>query len=720
MTTVVPIDEIDKLFPKSKDGILRQAKDRFERCEKWESSTRKAFLNDVKFANADSDNGYQWPDKLKQNRDVDQRPNLTINKTRQHNLQIKNEAKQNKPSIKFRPTGGGATYDSAEILESIVRHIEYISKATNAYGTAVSFQVDGGIGYLRVVTDYLDQETFDQDIFIRGVRDPLTVYLDPDAQEPDKSDGRFGFVFDDMPKDEFKHAYPKYAAAAGQAALGKGDGWCDADHVRVCEYFRLIEKSDKLVALPGPDGNKKLYKKSELDNEVHKAIVDDPTYEARDITYNVVEWNLIVGNQVVETKTWPGKYIPIVPVIGEETVINGILDRKGHTRNLKDAQRMLNYWSSAAVEQVALQGKSPYIAPAKAIEGYETYWMSANTVNHSVLPYNAMDDDGNKIDAPTRARPPEMAQAYVEGLAMSREQMMEVSGQYQSSMGKESNERSGKAINARQSQGDNATYHFVDNFATALRHVGVIILDLIPKVYDTQRVIQIMAEDGKESEITIDPNAQQAFLAKQQGDVQQILFNPNVGKYAVQADVGPNYATKRQEGFNAFSQIITQAPDTLHLIGDLMFKNADFPGADKIAERLQRLVPPEAMGEGPPAIQVKLQGQLAASQKLLQTTLDEMAEMRLKLKGKDEMREIDVYDAITKRIAVLIKEEMTPRQVATMTHDLVTAEHQSTLTATSAATSEDIGATIDGNKASPDVTADPAQGQQQPPAPWQP
>ena len=299
---VVPIEEMDKLFPKSDEGILYQAKKRFERCEQWEASTRKCWLNDVKFANADSDNGYQWPDKLRQNRDVDQRPNLTINKTRQHNLQIINEAKQNKPGIKFRPTGGGSSYQSAEILNGIVKHIEGISKASNAYDRAVKFQVDGGIGYLRVVTDYLDNTSFNQEIFIRGVRDPLTVYLDPDAQEPDKSDGRFGFVFDDMPLDEFRHNYPKYAHLASQAPLGKGDSWIDADHVRVCEYFRLVEKKDKLVAMPGEDGQLKTWKKSELHKDIHQQIVDDPMYESRDIVYNECEWVLIVGNEIVEKK----------------------------------------------------------------------------------------------------------------------------------------------------------------------------------------------------------------------------------------------------------------------------------------------------------------------------------------------------------------------------------------------------------------------------------
>lgn len=686
-------NDSDNPQPKMLDDIVDQAKKRFTRCETWESNARKLMLEDIKFANADTDNGWQWPNKIKINRDIDERPVLTINKTRQHNLQIINDAKQNKPSVKIRPVGGGATYEASQVFEGIIRHIEYISNAQSAYDTATKFQVEGGLGFLRVVTDYANDESFDQEIFIRRIRDPFTVYLDPDAQEADKSDARFGFVFDDMPKDDFKLAYPDYLDLVGDAALGNGDGWIDQDHIRVCEYYRTIEKKDKLLAITDPTtGQVHVIKHSDIPQELRSQAIDDPATKVRNLTLNEIEWYLIAGNEIIDKKKWPGKYIPIIAVIGEEVIVNGEMDRKGHTRALKDPQRIYNYWSSSSVEFVALQGKSPYIAPARAIEGLETYWRTANTSNTSILPYNDIDDEGMPIQMPQRAQPPQIANAYVEGMKIAREEMMEVSGQYQSQFGAPGNEKSGKAINERQRQGDNATYHFIDNLAVSIRYLGKILLDLIPKIYDTKRVLRILAEDGEESQVQLDPKAQAAHQqqAKMHGNAAMAIFNPNVGKYDVMSDVGPAYATKRQEAFNAMTQIVTQAPQLVNVIGDLLFKNADFPGADKIAERLERMVPPQAKGEGPNPEVTQLQQQLQHMTGLLNSMTNQLAEHKLKLTGKDQLRDVEIYDAYTKRLSALEKVVTSPKEYARMLHELALQEHSSNLNAASASVDQQL------------------------------
>jgi hypothetical protein len=344
------------------------------------------------------------------------------------------------------------------------------------------------------------------------------------------------------------------------------------------------------------------------------------------------------------------------------------------------------------VEFVALQGKSPYIAPARAIEGLETYWRDANRTNNSILPYNDIDDEGNPIEKPERSMPPQIANAYVEGMKIAREEMMEVSGQYQSQFGAPGNEKSGKAINERQRQGDNATYHFIDNLAVAIRYLGKILLDLIPKVYDTKRVLRILAEDGDESEVQLDPQAAKSHIQGQKmaGQAAMAIFNPNVGKYDVMSDVGPAYATKRQEAFNAMTQIVTQAPDMVHLIGDLLFKNADFPGADKIAERLKRMVPPQALGEGIPPAQQKMQTELTHLQGMVKTLTDQLAHEKIKATGKDQLRDVEIYDAITKRLSVLEKHMVTPRLQAEMLKDFALQEHQSNLTAATQSVDEGI------------------------------
>src|SRR3954470_11530707 len=360
------------------EAILKEAKARFERCQTWESSWRDRALFDTKFANGDAQNLWQWDTNVRSDRGS--RPSLTYNQVRQHNLQVINDARQNKAQIKVTPTGGRATYEAAQIFSGIIRRIEYQSKAIDAYSTATFHQVETGIGYVRVVTDYADEESFDQDIFIRRIANPRTVYLDPDAREFDKSDMHFAFVFDDVPRDTYDAEHGTGDMPA-PAALDHSDGWNDKDHVRIAEYWRRNENNDVLHEMR--DGT--VLRESEM-AEGELAAVKAAIVRSRDIAAPEIEWFKIIGDRVDERKIWPGKYIPIVPWIGEEIVIENRMDRKGHTRAMIDAQRIDNYWSSAAVEYVALQGKSPYVAPARAIEGYQEYWATANTKNHSFLP----------------------------------------------------------------------------------------------------------------------------------------------------------------------------------------------------------------------------------------------------------------------------------------------------------------------------------------------
>ena len=650
--------------------IIKEAQKRYDRCVEWESAARRNADFDIKFAEGDSLNNWQWDTGTVTARG--DRPCLTDNQVRQFNLQIVNDARQNKAAIKITPTGDQATYEAAQVFTGIVRRIEYQSKAIDAYTTGIFHQVQSGIGYARVVTEYVDSEAFDrkQEIYVKRVGNPKAVYMDPDAKEYDKSDMRFAFVFQDVPRDLYEEEHGEGADMAPATLGDLGNPWSTRDHVRVAEYFRKIEEKDTLYLMN--DGV--VLKKSELPRGAYQSIKGSIVSQ-REIERPKIEWFLICGNRIKERKVWPGKYIPIVPFIGEETVIDGVMDRKGHTRSMISSQRMYNYWTSAAVEQVALQTKAPYIAPDRAIEGYETMWASANTKNWSVLTYKDIDDAGQPIAPPERTMPPTMADAYLKGIMMARENMMRVTGQYQASLGSPSNERSGIAIQERQRQGDNATYHFIDNQGKAIRQVGRIIVDLIPKIYDVEQVTKIMAEDGSDSEVRIDPAAPKAFqqvlpgpgggmqpVSPDQAKVAEedpdspnptIIFNPSVGMYDVEADVGPAFGTRRQEAFNAMSQIIQQNPQLVNIAGDLLFKSADFPLADELAERLKRGVPPQFMGGPPPAIQAAQQ-QLQQTQQqasaLLAQADQEIKALKAQLKDKDKENETKEYEAETNRL----------------------------------------------------------------------
>lgn len=658
--------------------IVREAQKRFKACQEWEAQARDRWNADQKFAEGDSDNQFQWDEAQVRSRTGDPngaRPCLTINKVRQHNLQILNDARQNKAGIEIRPVGDGATYDSAKVFEGIVRHIEYRSNATEAYEAASRHQIYGGWGYWRVLTEYIDPASFDQDIKIQRVADPLSIYLDPDIKDFDGSDARFGFVFRDVPKDVFDVEHPQWKDLAGSKALcEEGKSWDTPDHVRICEYYRRREIADTLYALD--DGSSIL--RSEIPPDLREAFDAEKEIRVRAeraTTRFEVQWFKIASSRIVERNVWPGQFIPLVRVIGEETVIDGVLDRKGHTRAMKDAQRMYNFWTSAAAEFGALQGKSPFTAPARAIEGFEQYWNNANRENYSVLPWNDIAEDGSKIEKPERASPPVQSTAYLQGMQTAANELMLVSGQYQAEMGAPSNERSGVAIQQRQRQGDNATYHYIDHLAQAIRFTGRILIDLIPKVYDTERVVKIMAESGDQSDVQVSPEADKPVqktvngrpvsdeeLKRAQADPDMrdkvaTIFNPNVGRYAVEADVGPAFATRRQEAFNAMSQILQQNQELAKIAGDILFKNADFPGADELVERIKRTIPPAILGQATPPAEEQLQQQVQQLHEALGQAMQRIQDQHAKLQEKDARHDdahaVESYRAETDRMKVI-------------------------------------------------------------------
>ena len=402
--------------PARASAVFDEAYERFKRCVKWEQLARQRFLDDYKFAQADCYNGYQWPNDLRRTREIDERPSLTLNGIRQHNLQIINDAKQNKPSIKAMPTGGGSTYESALCVSAIFKHIEYISNATTAYDLATAFQVQAGWGYIRVETDYCNEDNFDQEIYIRRVTDPLSVYMDPDTKEADKSDARFAFAFEDIDREEFDKSakWSRWSKLASQTALGDIEGWQTQTSVRVADYWRVVEEKDELFALPKGFGGGQFpggfVKRSTLKQggnkfwrEIRKALDANPDVRSRELITNKVEYKLIIGSTVIESESreWPGKYIPLVPVMGEETIIEGNMDRVSHTRAMLDAQRMYNFAASSAVEFMGLQTKTPWLVATESIEELETYWNNANRINTSALPFKAFREDGSAYSTPT-------------------------------------------------------------------------------------------------------------------------------------------------------------------------------------------------------------------------------------------------------------------------------------------------------------------------------
>lgn len=644
------------------DNVLEEARERFTACAEWESSFRKKFVEDCKFAAADTYNGWQWPDEIRKTRDLSDRPCLTMNIVRQHNLQIENESRRNKASARVLGLGNGATQESANVVKAIIRHIEYTSKAQrNAYTPARHYQVAGGVGWWRITTDYESNDSFDQEIYIQGIPDPLSVYMDPDCQRLDCSDARYAFVFSLLPRDLVLSLVPNYPwdTAAPKTPIGIAPGESfnlEKDHWMVAEYFRQVPRQDKLLSFV-QRGERMSVRASTMSAEMREELMRDPLTMSRNIVDKVIEWKLIVGDQIVDETIWPGKYIPLIRVLGEQHIVGGLLDRCGHTRAMQDAQRMFNYNASGSVEFGALQSKTPWVAPAAAIEGLEGVWNTANTENHSVLPWKHVDDDfpDKDIPAPQRIEPPTSSPLYNDGMKSAFEWMMMTSGQYANQQGQMGNERTGTAIQERLQQGETSTYHFQDNYEDALVYTYQQIIDLIPKIYDTRRVKHIMADDGTEMEVDIDPRAAQAYTQEMnyQNEVISRVFNPAMGKYDVAAEIGPNMTSKRKEAVESLTLMLTEAPALTGIIGDILLRNMDFDDAQEAAMRLKRMVPPQALGQGPTQNEQQLMQVTQQLQSALQESLQRQGKNELKLVGKDQMRSIDVYEAETDRIKAL-------------------------------------------------------------------
>ena len=631
----------------TEDDLIKEVKERFKAAQEWEEHTRRLNIDDLRFGTADSDNGYQWPQGIAKQRKLGDQPMLTINKTRVHCLHIINDAKQNKVAIKISPTGDGATYDAAQILQGVVRHIEYQSNAQDVYDNAVWWNVYTGIGYWRVTTDYIDDATFDQEIYLKPVNDPLSVYLDPDITEADGSDAKWGLLYEDVPRWQFEKDYPQHADVTSDPLLELTAGLKSDTHIRVVMYYRRNPKPDTLISKA--DGTTVLKSQLKGADAILEGLLAEPGVKTRKVKRHAVEWFKIAGGRVCAKGDWPSQYIPIVRVIGEETYIDGTYDRRGHVRALKDPQRMYNYWASANVEMVALQPKSPFIGAMASFDGLETYWNQANTSALAWLPYNGYDDEDRPLPPPQRQVPPQMAEAHMAGLKIAAEDMQLVTGQHEEAMGQQSNAESGIAITARQRRGDQATYHFVDSLASAIRYTGRILIDMIPNVYDTARVIEIMEEDGSQKSVQIDPDHPEAMSQDQEGEDVAIIFNPSIGRYAVTADVGPSFGTKRQEAFNAIMQLIGADKGILPIAGDLLMKAADFPMADELAERLKNMVPPQALG-GPSAETQAMQAQLAQQQQVIQKLMGELVAKQSEAQSKHELEE---YRAETDRMQAI-------------------------------------------------------------------
>lgn len=607
------------------EKLLSRIQSRLKRGLAAEANLRDEARDDDEFYN-----GKQYPDAVRNQRQTDGRPCLTVNKLPQFVKKVTNEMRRNRPQIRALPVDDKADVKTAKIITGLLRHIQVNSRADLAYDSASEQTVIGGYGYWRVTTDYVEGEVDLQEIYIKRIASRFSVVLDYMRQEADASDAAWGFVFEDMAKEDFEQAYPDADVVSfdGSDADNPAPGWLTDNSVRVAEYFEAVTEPKTLLLLQ--DGRKVW----EADHDKSDAT---SVISSRKVPKRCIYWYKTNGAEILEETIFPGELIPIVLMTGDEILVNGQINYKGVVRNAKDPQRMVNYWWTSYTELVAMAPKAPYIGYVGQFAN-PAQWAASNTQPVPFLEANAMIDGATNavLPLPQRQQFAGVPTGIEQGLRLANEDMKETTGIYDASLGAQSNETSGIAINARKAEGDTANFHFLDNRNRAIRHCGRIILGLIPHIYDTQRILRILGEDGAVEKMQPINGAEDPEANQDSANDLAPIFDLTVGRYDLVVDSGPSFTTKRQEAAQGMTEFIRVFPQAAPLIGDLYAKGQDWPLANEIGERLKTMLPPGILkADGEPDLPPEIKAKMAQDQQQLQAADAAVHELAEKVKSKD-------------------------------------------------------------------------------------
>lgn len=540
--------------------------------EVWTENYRKSrddlrFLTDDDFA--------QWDEKEYQNRVISGRPALTIDQLSQFIHQVSNDIRMNTPAINVIPYSSDADEETAEIFKGYIRNIEYYSRADDAYDTASLNAIRCGIGWLRFDHEYETDDGFDQTFRIKKVANPLSCYIDPGSIETDGSDAMFGFALETLAKKQFQKEYPRYAPVSFDAQIVNEDlAKVNGEDVMTIAEFLKIKETPETIAI---------YEDGQI-------LPYDPRgpqpFRVRQVMKRTVIRQKLSGEDVLEETTFPGIYLPLIPVYGEELWSEGKRYLFSLIRKSKDAQRMFNYWKSLETELLMKQPQAPVMAAEGQIEDYATDW--ANPSKAMALRYKSRDSEGNPLPPPQRLEPPTIPTGVVNASRQTIDDIKSTMGIYNASLGARSNETSGIAIQRRQQEGDVATYHFGDNLNKSITQLGRALVYAIPDVVDTARTIRIVKPD--ETQAIVGVNGQMAEGQERPYDLQR-------GKYEVRVTTGASFTTRRQEAAALLQDIVSKQPQFMEVAGDILFENMDVAGSQQLAERMKRIIPPNILGE---------------------------------------------------------------------------------------------------------------------------
>lgn len=636
-------DNEKKTGKKDNGKFLADVKERFQKAVEFDSDDRQEAEDDLSFLNGDD----QWDSLVRNVREESMRPCLTINKLPGFLDSIVGEQRQNRPSIKIVGVDSDSDPEVATIYTGLVRNIEAQSDAELAYDTAFESAAACGRGAYRIVTRYEGPDTFDQDIFIERIPNPFVFYYDPSAIKLDLSDAKYQFLTEMMSLEEYERRFPKHEPIPWDHLDSTDQNWFLKDQIRVAEYWEKTYKKTKVYLL--------------RDGTVTQQKPEDESLIEAERTHDVpkIMAYYLSGNEVIEGPSeWPSQYYSVIPVWGKELWVGGKRKLRGAIRFAKDGQRMYNYFRSVSVETTAMSPKDPWILSAEQIGGFSEQWQDAHQKTYAYLLYSHHDGQ----PPPYRAGPPQLSTAIAGEVQIADQDMRDTTGIHEASMGIPSNEKSGRAIRERRMSGDRSSFPYMDNLTRALRQGGRVILDLIPKIYDHDRIVRILGEDGKENfvPVNVQPGDPNQIMSQVKGKnfpgnetpINRILNDLTVGKYDVVVTVGPSYDTQRQENADSMIEFAQALPQQAPMFADLIARSQDWPEAQKIANRLKKMIDPAILGKDeieeeeatPPQQEDPMQDPKVALK---------MVELQL----KREQAEVDTIKTLTEAILNIAKAE---------------------------------------------------------------
>jgi hypothetical protein len=578
------------------------------------------------------------------------RPMHTLDRTNQFVQHYVNKSRESKTSADILPADSNADIQTAKALKGMIRHIEYTSRADIAWDTASDHQARGGLGWVRILPKIVNPETNEQEILIQRVHDPLSCMLDPDSVEPDGADSNYAFCEQTLTKKAFERLYPKKKTESFES-----DGWYGEDGVRIAEYFYVEEEKVNNVTIDGPEGRITI-SEDEYWTLAQQIGYKPPVAATFVGKKRIVKWCKMSGAEILEETEFPSQWIGLVPVQGHELWVEGKKYLCGLVRRLMDGQRLHNYEMSALTEALMVQPKAPFMLSNRAIDGHEDEWQRLNSGNPAYLTYNDVDPDSDRpINAPQRLSPPNYPAAYAQSAESAVREMEASVGMHPSLFGQGSRSVSGRAKIADQQAGETATFHFADNRRVSQTQAYRIVVDMLPRVYDSSRQARILGEDGEQSTVQINT---QMGSASQSRNGKLVAINPGVGRYDVRVKIGPSFTTIREELGVKIQEMSKGNPAFATAITPILMQLEGMPEADKVARIALAMLPPEVQkayhdddtSEIPPAAKAQI-GEMGEQIQQMAQAMEQASKVIQDLQGqiqeKNDLVQAEAKTAMT-------------------------------------------------------------------------